>query len=363
MRDNGREFVFVNADGHIIGGTLVYNGTNITPQFMELSEEPVWANAAISKDGRYIAALRDTSENLVFVFDLLSGTSRVFRLYNPTTSQNGTKSGDVRYADVLEFDYSGQYIMYDAYNEIIGVSETINYWDIGFLQFRSKGQWADNTNPFISKLFSALPDRTSIGNPVFAKNSPYIVSFDLYSESIDQHDLLGANTETGDYDAIVENNGDWGVPNYNRLDNALIYQGPSNSNNYHIYSRALEANKIKGTGQERQFIDNRIWGVWFANGTRNIILPTTGADVLTEGLSAAPNPVAAQTHVRFKTAQSITAYCTLRDMTGHMLYQRTFDAKEGINQFDVDMEALPAGTYLLQVRTEKAQGYIKLVKL
>jgi hypothetical protein len=365
MRDNGREFVFVNENGDIIAGTLVYNGTNITPQSEIISDKPIWANAALSKDGRYIAALRDTVENLIFVFDLITGISKVFELYNPTTSNDFDKSGGVLYADVLEFDYSNQYIMYDAYNEIPGADGSlISYWDIGFLQFRKDGQWASTTDPFISKLFSALPDRTSVGNPVFAKNAPYIVAFDFFTESEEQYDVLGVNTETGDYDAIIENNGTYGFPSYNRLDNAVIYEGKSSSNNYHIYRRPVDASKIKGAGNETQFISNHVWGVWFANGNRSLnVVAAENPGSLKNRLYAVPNPTNGQANINFQTKKGGAAHCMISNLTGQVLYQRTFEAQPGTNQFDVDLHSLPTGTYIVRVQTEEGYGMVKVVKI
>ena len=58
VTDNGSQIVFVNAEGHIIGVDMVYTATDIIPTVNPpLSSEPIWRNAAISKDGRFIAAL------------------------------------------------------------------------------------------------------------------------------------------------------------------------------------------------------------------------------------------------------------------------------------------------------------------
>jgi len=368
VRDNGTEFVFVNDNGDIIGGTLVYSGGNITPQTDILSDQPVWRSAAMSKDGRYVAAVRETIENIIFVFDLASGLSRAYTLYNPTYSQNGNKTGEVHYADVLEFDYSGENLMYDAYNESINsVGDTISYWDIGFLQYRDKGQFVQPKDLFISKLFSGLPEKTSIGNPTFAKNSPFIIAFDLIDGIKDpsdpQYDILGANTETGDFDALLENNGDLGWPNYNRLDNAVIYEGLSDDNNYNIYKRNVDASKIKGSGLEAQFIANRLWGVWFANGTRSFQVTDAkepGAQL--SGLSVSPNPTAHIATVQFDAPTAAATRCTLVNLMGQTLLTRTFDAAEGINTFGVDLEDMPSGTYLVRVETGKASGVVRVVK-
>ncbi|MCK7533329.1 MAG: hypothetical protein MZV63_21005 [Marinilabiliales bacterium] len=81
-------------------------------------------------------------------------------------------------ADVIEFDITGQYLIYDSYNELTSTTgEDIGYWDIGIINVwdNNRGDWGDGT---ISKLYGSLPEDISIGNPVFSKNSPWIIAFD-----------------------------------------------------------------------------------------------------------------------------------------------------------------------------------------
>ncbi|MCB0574365.1 MAG: M4 family metallopeptidase, partial [Saprospiraceae bacterium] len=60
ITDNGSQIVFVNAAGHIITVDMVYTQTDIIPTVNPpISAAPVWRNAAISKDGRFVASLTD----------------------------------------------------------------------------------------------------------------------------------------------------------------------------------------------------------------------------------------------------------------------------------------------------------------
>lgn len=208
-----------------------------------------------------------------------------------------------------------------------------------------------------------MPDKTGIGNPAFAKNSPFIIAFDEIDGQNDQYNILGANTETGDYDVLVENNGDLGWPNYNRLDNAVIYEGLSNNNNYNIYKRGVDASRIKGSGNETQFIASRVWGVWFANGTRSLqVVDAKEPGAQLNGLSVSPNPTAAIATVQFNAPAAAAARCTLVNLMGQTLISRTFDAAEGLNTLDVEMESLPSGTYLVRVEAGNASGVVRVVK-
>ena len=137
----------------------------------------------ISKDATKIAAVTgDLSagefENRIIVFDLVNLVSREFELFNPTFSENNTSTTGVQYADVMEFDFTGENLIYDAFNVLDGVFDQISYWDIGIINvFDNETQQFGDGNIF--KLFTGLPEEVSIGNPTFAKNSPNIIAFDF----------------------------------------------------------------------------------------------------------------------------------------------------------------------------------------
>lgn len=363
VTDNGSQIVFVNSQGHIITVDMVYTPTNITPTVNPpLSASPEWRNAVISKDGRFIAALTTAQDNYIYIFDLFSGNQEAFRLYNPTYS-TGQSTGDVQYADVLEFDYSGQYIMYDAYN-LLSSSQSgdISYWDIGFLKFWENGGFADPNNAFISKLFSGLPEKTSIGDPSFAKNSPYIIAFDYINDVSGQYDIYGANSETGDYNIIVQNNGDLGWPNYNRLDNALIYEGPNSSNVTNIYKRNLASDKISPSGNESQFIANHNWGVWYANGDRSLVVGTSEADKGLSDISLAPNPVADFARLTISAKAATPAHLSIVSMFGQVLQTRDIELTAGENSLDLNTADLPSGAYVVRLFGGNSGAAVKMVK-
>jgi bacillolysin len=167
ISDDGSEIVYVSTDNHIYYITINWN-TNQT-QEQRLSNTAIWRNVIISKDGTKVAALTKEIINEIVVFHFgASTTSSTFELYNPTFTQ-GVNTGDVLYADAMEFDLTGEYIMYDAENAIKSNSSgTINYWDIGIIKV-----WNNQSGTFsfgaVEKLFPALPNGISIGNPTSPK--------------------------------------------------------------------------------------------------------------------------------------------------------------------------------------------------
>lgn len=363
VNDNGTQIVFVNNAGDIIYVEMTYSGGNITPTVGVLSDAPIWRNAAISKDafGRYVAAIKKTREPYVYVYDFLGLDDRAFFLYNPTTSQGGQASYNVNYADVLEFDYSGTSLMYDANNQL---SQNSTYWDIGFLKFFENNDWADTQSAFITKLFSVLPEKASVANPTFAKNAPYVIALDYYDEIANRFDILGANTETGQVGTIQSNNGDLGYPSYNRLDNQIIYEGRPNANSpLNIYRKNLNADRISSTGAETTFISNRNWATWYANGNRNLSVNTTAPKHDALSLAAFPNPSADNLTVSFRAENASDVLVELVDQLGRVSVSQHWQATAGENTFNLSLTGAAPGVYVLRVFTGQATSSLQIVKI
>lgn len=361
VTDNGQQIVFINSAKDAIYVDMVYtNPVQATAQV--LFDEPDLRNVAISKNGAYVAALTDAADSYIYFLDLFSGIQEAYELYNPTYS-TGQETGYVQYADVLEFDYSGEYVMYDAYNELSSTQGAdISYWDIGFLKFRENSGFADPDNVFISKLFNGLPEKTSVGNPTFSKNSPYIIAFDYYDATADQNDIYGANTETGDVGLIVQNNGDFGWSNYNRLDNSLVYEGPNNAGVTNIYKRSVNGDKITGQNNESQFIAERQLVVWYANGNRSLSVGTGEPAEAAFSLGATPNPTTGTAWLQIESKTSGAALLSLSNLAGATLQTREIQLTEGSGQIELNLNDLPAGVYLVRLNSGGSAAALKVVK-
>lgn len=100
---------------------------------------------------------------------------------NPTFVEGIPWVDNVAYADVLEFDYSGTFLMYDAYTVTENAEgEDLSHWVIGLLKFWENGEYTSNTNPKIRRLISQLPDNVGVADPAFSKNSKDLIAFDYY---------------------------------------------------------------------------------------------------------------------------------------------------------------------------------------
>lgn len=264
LTDDGSTGVFVSTDHRL----RMINASLMPVNERIISGNLMFSNAAISKDGRMIAATSVFADASVYVFDLESGEGRQFVLYNPTTSHANTSSGGVIKADALEFDITGEYLIYDAYNVLNSNSlKDLYYWDVGFIKVwdHAKNDFGNGT---ITKLFNSLPDHVSITNPVFSRNAPHIVAFDYYYYDgiIEEYGIYGANIMTGELNKIVANDR-LGYPSFSRNDDRIAYSAANGEQMQVIKSIRLKSNTIP-MGEPGVLVPEAKWPVYFANGTR-----------------------------------------------------------------------------------------------
>ena len=315
-------------------------------------------NYFISQVDSKFAALYNDESNRIFVYDFASQSGVNFELYNPTFTQ-GVVTNNVDFADAMEFDYSGNYIMYDAKSTFPSTDATpIVVWDIGFLKIWNEqaDTWSLGT---IEKLFTNLPAGTSVGNPVFAKNSPYIISFDRRNEK-EEYFLMGANIETGELNTMVQNSF-WNVPNYAVDDQKIIVDVFSNGV-YNLFTVDLDDSKIKTIPQSgKQVLGNSRWGLWFANGERNL---NTSVDDLERIsiISLYPNPTSDLLNLEVNLEENGTGTLQIFGNDGRLFHNENITIFSGKNNYSLDIGNLPSGTYLARIMTGNKAGIKLFIK-
>ncbi len=265
VTDDGLFAYFVGKDKNI-------RKISLTGAFTEskISTDATWGNVAISKDGKRLAALTEKGDKFIYIYNLEdNGKGYRLPLYNPTYS-TGVSTGEVQYADSFEWDYSGENIIYDAFNSVKSISGTIEFWDVGFIK-----AWDITKNTIgsgkIEKLFTDLEAGESIGNPSFSKNSQDVIAFDYFTEDEPNtyYQIAIDLSKTGDdaIDAINKNN-DIGYPGYSRLDDKMLYN-TLNGKQQDVNIIGIDKNKISPSGTAKQFLPDASWAVWYAQGTRS----------------------------------------------------------------------------------------------
>ncbi len=363
ITDDGTIIVFVNGFGNVESITIDWN--NLSAEQNTLTNNGIWRNVAISKDGRRIAILTDDFDNNVWIGDLESGDVQGFELFNPSTAA-GVNTGNVSYADVLEWDFSGQFVMYDALSEISSLNGDIAFWDIGFLR-----AWDNNSDNFgdglITKLFTGLPSGISVGNPTFSKNSPDIIAMDLLDETgfSAEYYVMGANTRTGETNTFW-NNLDLGFPNYSVSDQTLIFDGvPQNSSERILASVPVAADKISPAGNATIFLqkpNEARWGVWFGTGNRTLT-DTDEVLNLEQAIKVYPNPFRDELQVELELPSSTPVQITLFDGFGRRVRQEQQAVGASAQNFRLSWTGLATGTYWLRIGQDGQSWGRRVVKI
>jgi len=366
VRDDGLFGYFVGEDKHIYELALDPNFTGNRES--RISNNPEWDNVAVSKDGLRLAAVSTEIDTSIYVFDFSGSQVQgyQFKLYNPTTAQSGANTGGVLYADAISWDFSGNFIMYDAFNRIPNSQGTdLEYWDVGFLR-----AWDSETNGpgdgNISKLFTNLPEGVSVGNAEFSSNSPHIIAFDYIEQDnfSTRLSVLGANIEAGMVGTLYDNAPVLGYPNFSTNDTKVIIndEGLVQGSTTGVLSEIeLAGDKINANpGQSPvPFIGFVRFATWYAIGSRVI---TQNEETLVEKvrLNIYPNPAQNRLHLDLGNLEGEISL-EVRNLLGQEMEKRRTRILGG-ELLTLDVSAWPPGTYVLQVSSDAGRVNQKFIK-
>jgi bacillolysin len=359
VTDDGNYCVFVGTDKKIYVSNV---NPNNTPTAVVFEASPIWSNVAVSKDGKRIAAVTGYYDTSIYVYDFEQSQWARFMLYNPTFSD--IRANGVLYADALEWDYTGERLVYDAYNSIQNPGgDNIEYWDINFIQVYDNAlkTFSDGT---IFKLISNLELGESIGNPSISKTSPNIIAFDYVNESDPNnvvYGIIGFNTELNDLGGIVRNN-TLGFPSYNKTDEILAFTSIDANQEVGINYVHMNADKISSSGIDTVLFLSAKWPVFYAVGNRDYTTGTEDQLSTSNVLSTFPNPVRESLNVTLPELNGNAAVVELYNSLGVSVLQQALQQGGETNQLQLQVADLPTGVYTLMLRSGKNLQSTRVVK-
>ncbi len=357
--DDGLACVYVDNQQNMILINFNFNpGFTYQAEYLENNPQGIWRNVVVSKDGSKIAYTTANLRNEISVFDFNSSTNFVHTLYNPTSAPGGLTTGDVLYPDAMEWDYSGEYLMYDALNRLATTfGNGIDYWDISFLR-----AWSHSPNGHgsgqIGKLFSTLPESISVGNPSFAKNSPYIIVFDFLEGYYDvfgqwqtEYRIKAANIEAGQVNDIYLNT-TIGYPSYSRLDDKILFTYDNFGSLLLATINLQPSNKtLPVPGTDVILITGAQKGVWYTVGNR-IFTSTNEAPGSMSSLKVWPQPASDILNIMAIEQMEFISY-EVFDMTGRKVLQDQMSDTHQIRISD-----LYPGPYMLRLWSQQGQYFV-----
>lgn len=359
ISDNGSLIAYINGSNQL--RLIQFDWSMGNFNIISLSDNTIWRRAAISKDGLKLAATTTDLQPEIIVFDLRTGDGQAYPLSNPTTAQGGINSGEVRYADGLEWDLSSQFVIYDAFNEVSGLFSDYTYFDIGSLE-----GWDNERDNFgsgeIDKLFASLPDNISIGNPAISKNSPNILAFDLIDEGDGTTGILGVDIETLTTGTMA-NTTSLGFPNYSVDDTKLIYEDSDGNGGKVVKISDLNPDKITANFLGNDFLTGAEWPNWFSTGTR-AVSTSTREKINPAGLNLEvfPNPTSQNLVLQTELKESGPLQYEVFDLLGKIVYRLEVDGAPGINTNILPVAQLARGTYILKMRFGHSLTTQKIIK-
>ena len=358
--DDGTSAVYVDQNNDMILIVFNWSGGGLDYDAFFLDEQGIWRNVVVSKDGSKIAYATSQLTNEILIYDFTSETTEVYFLYNPTSAE-GIQTGDVLYADAMEWDYSGEYVMYDALNRIESqFGDGIEYWDISFINIWNNGQnnFADG---MIGKLYNTLPENVSIGNPSFAKNSPHIITFDFIEVFRDQFGqeqtdywVIAANIESGVVNNIYQNT-TIGYPSYSRLDDQIVFTYDDGTQLLLATIDVQADDKtVPVVGSEVVLINGAQKGVWFQTGSRDF--SATGDVTASGSLKVWPLPSSDRLYLKWDNLADEGSY-KITDLSGRELMNGMTSAGGSI-----DISFISPGPYFISVKANDSYLRTKFVK-
>ncbi len=353
VTDDGLAGLFVANDNNM----QVIDMSTATPSVSAITTDAFWDNAAVSKNGTKLAGISTFIDTSIYIYDYGTQQWGQFVLYNPTTAQ-GVNFGGVLYADAIEWDYSGEFVMYDAYNVIPNqFGQDYDYWDVGFIHV-----WNNSSNTWgsgeVFNLFSGLPEGVSIGNPSFAKNSPHIVCFDLFDLGANQNSVIAVNIETGEIGTLW-NQAILGYPSYSKNDDKIVFSGLDASSNPVIDQVGLLGDKITSDGNVITLIPQAEWPVWFTQGSRPLL--GVGESRNEFGLNIYPNPSSDWAMITLDDGNiSAGAEIRIYDLNGKLVHSQSIS--NHVKVASVTLNTLARGVHIVEIISDKAAYKGRLLK-
>lgn len=306
VTDNGKTAVFIGTDSKMYSLPV---DPNVTPEKTTIQSQAMWSNVAISKDGKRLAAITKYQDTSIYVYDYEKKIWYRYMLYAPTFT-TGVKAPGPLYADGIEWDYTGQNIIYDCFNKVKNASGTdITYWDINIINV-----WNNTTNTStdgkISKLFS-LSEGDNVGNPTFSKNSPQKIAFDYFNEVEELYGVIGYDIVENNIDVIAVNN-TLGFPTYDKVDGRVAFATDSSGIDVVKYVN-INKDKISSSDKPKKLVNWAKWPVFYTVGNRNVVIPPTpyvttgGATVICSGQSVTLTSSSASGNQWYKNGAKISS--------------------------------------------------------
>ncbi len=237
----------------------ILDANSANPQEAVLDTSGIWESVAIGPGINSIALTTKYIDTTVYYLDLTNDVSIAYKIR--TQSYDGPVVTTALYADAMSFSLNGEYLLFDAYNEIPNsAGGKISFWNIDLLDVK--------TGKMVN-VFSNLSSSESVGNPSFAKTSATRFAFDYFSSTTNQDYVMTYDLQNGNIGTVAGPNPVIGYPTYSKDDNIIAYHNQEYYNSAYydaIYQMPMQSDHLNGTGSSQSYLIGATYPVWFVIG-------------------------------------------------------------------------------------------------
>ena len=340
VTDGSGLVLFIDTDNNL--RALVADPQNTQEEVIEGSN--YWWSVAAGPGLNSIALTSKYSDTTIYYYDFSTKDYKEFKIV--AKAYDGQDVKTALYADALSFDPTGQYILFDCYNEIKKSDGSIlSYWTIDLL---------DVQTGYISNVFPPQQEGISVGNPAFSKTAQNRFTFDYEDDNAGQFYVMAADFNTGNTGVVNGPQSVLGYPTYSGDDKIIAYHTDvsfNGANHEGVRQMPLQSDLITGTGSSTDYLVEATYPFWFVIGTRvtevdeNSVIPSEF--VLNQNY---PNPFNPETVISFELPSTVNATLKIYDILGREVATL------------VDGEK-PAGTYSIRFNSSKLSSGIYFYQL
>jgi uncharacterized repeat protein (TIGR01451 family) len=213
---------------------------------------------AFSPDDRYISIIfRDPVTKLalpsITIIDLEEpDDTKDSKDYTLKAVQLDDSSNEISYADAMDFNASGRYLIYDALNKVgLSRGKKREVWSIYALDLKTK------------KTIALVPpqNNANVSYPSLSNINNNLLTFDIFNTETKVNSVVIANASTGKVTKIAETN-KYSIPSLTGDDKSLVYSvKDSSTTGYSLYIKGLK----KGSSASK-WLGNAYAGVVYRRG-------------------------------------------------------------------------------------------------
>ena len=362
---NGEFLLFIDSDNN-----LRYIGTDGSDEEV-INDDGDWSSIALSPNGSQLVATTVYEDSTIYYFDLeLPENNRRIKLYHWTT-QDEIAQSIARYADALQWDATGNYVVYDVLNTIPGPAGlTMDFWTVNVLDPLGEVMWS---------LFPPQPEGVHIGNSSLSNTILPDGSIDdcrLLYERVDEKKAITeikvlnlCTNESGVLHRLDDNT--FTFPNFTNGDREVVFEEwleDDGVNTANLWRLPLAADRLRPAGDPLFFVPNSqspkavVIAGDESDRSTDIAEETTSSLPETPSLAQNfPNPFNASTLISYALPVPARAVVEIFNSAG----QRVASLDQGMRSAgyheirwrgtDKDGRTLGSGVYLYRLRLPGAQ--------